>query len=458
MMNKCGMRFIWALAIAGGALLLNGCGTIRGEPPSFSERPGDIALVEAPLPPESLETSHLRKRLEFPPPSDSLAAVNRKSTDPNLILYPNLRVQTEDEVVKTEPMAKGDVTTTNQLKAVFVDAMAANQQSFLAVIDLKNESAQAAASGRLAADFLYRAMKREAIQKGLNLQIVDREMAFLKIKEDAKIPEDQLNYSDEELFDKIKQLKYATFFLSGAVTTFSLENKELEFGHVFNEDSYAIFSKAIDGWGLAYQKYKDDYQGPYAAAYRKYVALHSQREQELDENYRDYQDRYADYTQEYLTYIDKYRTYVGEIRDKALLGNFLFFPLHLALEIITFGNADTWAKAVPYPPQQKLVEQPKPMLDRVVNPAVLFRLPEDFPERHDQDTLMQFFLEKSRVPGPVRRMATVCNVGITIRLVEGQTSEILWIGNGTVRSTDLQAGMQEVCEALIAKFFKDCGL
>ncbi len=441
------------------ALACTGCGTIRGTPPTISANPGSFTMVDAPLPPKQLATAHLLKRLEFSPSPTSLLQVDIRPDDPNVIYYPKLRLQTEEEVVKTEPKTGGDITIPRDEMDRFMHPLRTDTNSFLAITDLKNESAQEAASGRLAADFLYRKVKRNALEMNLNINIVDREKAFLTMKGEGELDPAALDYSDQELMNEAAKFNYTTYWLSGAVTTFSLENKELEFSYVLDSESYQEFARQMGAWVADYRAYKEAYQRSYLPAYEAYARKFSDSAATLRDNYAVYEDKYNVYADEdYRRYKRAYDKYELHVYNLATLGNFVFLPLHLALEIVTLGAADTWARPSPYPMEAMIQKLPEPSLGALASRAPILDLSRTMPLKYDAKSLMTVFVQNEKIPDPVRRMATVCNVGITIRMVSGKTSKIVWIGNGTVRSTDLQVGMQDVCSALVDVLFDDAGL
>jgi hypothetical protein len=253
-----------------------------------------------------------------------------------------------------------------------------------------------------------------------------------------------------------KELQFATFWVSGAVTTFSLENKELQFDYTFDESSYTRFTDALVRWRQSYADYMDRYRDQYLPSYQAYQKEFSRRGDELAANYRDYQARYQSYQSAYQTdYSKRYSEYVAKLKQIALISNIVFLPAHLALEVVTFGDADTWTKAVPYSKIPLFAEQEEPSLGVAQDAFPMLDLSTVIPPRYDLVTVMTLFRAKDQIPPPVSRMATVCNVGITLRLVEGKTSDIVWIGNGTVRSTDLQVAMQEVCDKLVDQIMND---
>ena len=434
------------------SVLAAGCGTIRGVPPEFMANPGEVTTVRAPRPEDGLPVSHLRKHLVFAPRPDTLQNVDVTPTDANTIFYPRLRLMTEEEIVNTRPVVKGDVTgATNVLEKA--------SDSFVAILDLKNESAQAAASGRLAADFLYRCVKREGSKKNWDINIADRENAYrLMMGEKEELKKDDLAVSDSEMFKTAKSLNYATFWMTGAVTIYSLENKELQFDWTLESKSYDQFRQAIDDWKAAYKAYQNDYEKIYMPAYKRYLDEFQARCDQQDRYYNEYLERYGRYKDEYAAYSLAYNEYVDHIRRIALIGNIIFSPLHIAFEIISFGDADTWAKAVPYVKRYQIPKESKPSLGFPDRPVPLLDLSNDIPPRYDQEAVMTVLASQGKIPPPVSRVATVCNVGVTLRLVAGKTSDIIWIGNGTSRSTDLQLGMERVCDGLVGKLMDDVRL
>ena len=394
----------------------------------------------------------MRKHLVFAPRPDTLQNVDVTPTDANTIFYPRLRLMTEEEIVNTRPVVKGDVTgATNVLEKA--------SDSFVAILDLKNESAQAAASGRLAADFLYRCVKREGSKKNWDINIADRENAYrLMMGEKEELKKDDLAVSDSEMFKTAKSLNYATFWMTGAVTIYSLENKELQFDWTLESKSYDQFRQAIDDWKAAYKAYQNDYEKIYMPAYKRYLDEFQARCDQQDRYYNEYLERYGRYKDEYAAYSLAYNEYVDHIRRIALIGNIIFSPLHIAFEIISFGDADTWAKAVPYVKRYQIPKESKPSLGFPDRPVPLLDLSNDIPPRYDQEAVMTVLASQGKIPPPVSRVATVCNVGVTLRLVAGKTSDIIWIGNGTSRSTDLQLGMERVCDGLVGKLMDDVRL
>lgn len=434
-------------------LLGSGCGTIRGRPPAFDEKPPELPLADFPEPPAIPQTNHLGRELKFLGPlSQQEGGVAKRQ----LIYYPGLRQLTVEEVVNVKAVAKGSETSDAKLKDVFIEEVAKNPKSFLAVIDLKNESAQAAASGRLAADFLYREIRAKAAQVGLNIRILDRDSAYREILGDAALKEGMLGYETEELVAKTKALGLAAFLMSGAVTTYSIENREVDLDYVINTNSYVAFQREIAAWRSAYARYRTEFTNRYVPAYRGYVQQHRRAAANQEAYYQRYQRQYQDYVQSHESYQRRYQSYFSEIHTQANIGNLLFFPIHAGLSIITFGGANTWARTDPYPMIRREPMDPMPPIPPLVGPGRAFR-PDNMPERVDEDALVQLYMLSNRWPRPARRMATVCNVGITVRMVSGINAEILWIGNGTIRSTDLQWGMQEVCAKLVEKLFEDCG-
>lgn len=463
MRYRMNVRLLIALALGGLLGLGTGCGTIRGNPPKLGGSPGSLRTVSPPQPPAPLSTSHLKKRIEPAPQATNLLNVSVQPEHPNIIFYPRLRLETEDEVVRTSPVSKGDLTMRSEKLLEIVGGLKTNERSFLAVIDLKNESAQAGASGRLAADFLYRALVRQAREQKLQFRIIDRENAWSFVREEARAMTNvftsaelsMIDVSEEEMMKLAKKLQFATCWLSGAVTTFSLENKELEFKYRLEEKSLADFTTKMDAWTRDYRQYQQRYRTVYAAEYQRYVDDFQDREAENERNYASYVEGYDRYMeQEYRKYDQAYNRYVEDVRRTAALGNFLFLPLHLGLEIISLGNADTWAKPRPYPQTPAPVRSPRPSLGTVAIRADELDLSNVLPTRYNEAAVLTVMSQIGMLPLPQRRMATVCNVGITVRLVDGKSSDIMWIANGTTRNTDLQIGMEDVCTHVISNFFE----
>jgi len=429
-----------------------GCGTIRGTPPAFDQRPSAMGLHVAPTPPAQLPDSNLKKQLAFPPQATTLTALTAPPSDPNTIFYPGLRLLREDELVNTSPTGKGDLLGSSELPF--------STNSFLAILDLKNESAQAAASGRLAADFLYRAVRRLGRFKHWNIKVVDRSNAFKSMREEkTSIGTNDVSLSESELFQMASRYQYATYWISGAVTSFSLENKELLFGYTIETNSLAGFVHAIDGWRGEYADYLAQYKNAYLPAFIRYREAFAQRQQAIDTEYENYSQRYQAYLDAYENdYTKRYWKYVSRLRTAASLSNLLFLPLHLGLEIISFGNADTWTKAEPLPQKAMVPLTPKPSLGPPAQQVAPLDLRNSIPARCDVPGILSVYQANNKLPNPISRMATVCNVGLTLRLVDGRTSDIIWIGNGSVRNTDLQIGTQALCDKLIDEMMSSISL
>lgn len=443
----------WSLVLVAVALLSAGCGTIRGTAPNFSESPGRIEMVTAPQAPAALETDHLIREVEFPPRPDNLQALDAKPSKPNNIFYPRLRLKTEEEIVNSPPNGSGQVTVEPSIIRM-------DPESFIAVLDLKDESAREAASGRLAADFIYRAIDRESQTKQSRIRIADRERIWSLIEDERKRSAGSGSAAASgdatDVYNAAQIFDFSTYWISGAVTTFSLENKELPFDYALDTNDYVRFSKQIKDWQRDYDVYVARYNESYMTSYNNYVEDFNRRAAQLESNYKDYIRRYDEYSEHYdRIYTPAYRNYQSNLRTKATLSNLVFLPLHLVAEIVTLGNADTWTKASPYPMLQMERQLQQPTLGKPSYPYPKLDLitardgKSSIPARYDKDDIMAVFEAQKYIPPPVRKMATVCNIGVTLRLVERKTSQIMWIGNCTARNIDLQYGMKMVCDHLV---------
>ena len=461
-MKKCrkiiGASLLFTLLI----ILFQGC-ALHGTSIEFNKCSGSITSIKEPEAPEAPDPHFKEWILDFPSTHRAQTSLQQRKTEQYKIWYPDLRLQTLDEVIDKTPDVSSEITVNSttakdvwqNLKSGKYRTETSTNKTYFAVFDLKNEEAQQGASGRLAADLIYRAVTREARKYNINVDVVDKDRVVLNIQEhDNNIINKRLTeLSEQELIKRSPKYHLSTYLLSGAVTFYSLENRTWEFPYVFDEESYICFSNKVVAWWNDYYLYTNSYYCEYVPQYKAYEVEFEKTVKKINDNYELYIKNKEIYDVDYCQYTTNYNKYVSGLKLKVILCNLAICPLSIPLEIITFGEADPWFEAKPYSKKRYERTSRRPSIGEPDNIIEKEKPLAKMPVRYGSNSLWKFFEENNRIPKPIKRTVTVGNVAITIRFVDAQTGDIIWIGNGSVRSTDLQKGMDRICNELVKRMF-----
>lgn len=428
------------------AVLLSGGCAIVGTPPVFTDQPANSVAVKMPSPPEALSAAHLKKTLKPPQSSETLAEMGKVSAqnEANIIYYPGFRMLEEKEIVCSKPkisvelMPQSDAT--NTLKKTIEEG-----KCKIAMLDFKNEAAAEGASGRLAADFWYRALVRLAKERKIVLQTFDRKEIWDVIKGESEMKESLVDESEQALLNNLKKINYSGLILSGAVTTYLIENRQFEFPYVIEDTNAFVFCQVVAKWRNDYEAYDKKYDSEYLPAYNTYRDAYMLAKAEQDNHYLEYNTAYTNYHARYRAYEKDYERYRRGVSRRTFLYNFL------STGLFTFITKSRFPfKSRPAMPISLVRREPKPDVEPLCNASPKYEWPSELPTDTSYKVLKKnledFYRQKNWYPRPQARLATVCNIGITFRLVNGQTSRIIGIGNGDVRDISSQKGMSEVCD------------
>lgn len=418
---NCQWRLLTTLVLL-TVLGLCGCSIpTKPEPPMCTAHMKPVELKSSMVPENNIEGGYycpdpkFKQLFEFRIVESSTALWD--STTNTGVVPPKIYIQTDEEFLEQRYDERGVKKNDNDLVSIndtepFIKFPPAKEIRKVAVLDLKSDVATAGAPGRLAADMAYQALYNQATRK---LILLDRNEANKALEEEMKSWENtrQRNVEGMSAEEQIKYLgnaNFADFFVHGAVTQYSLENMSAEVPYLIAEEEISKFDGSI-------QKYRD-LRDEYQRLYGQYEKDWLQYTKEVEQNWGEYEKAYQEYKKSYNKYLEDINSY----------------------EFNTGREAGARV-----PPRSMEVMPPVP--PKI--PKKELNLP--LTDRRSVETL--FLKEKFE-----KRMITVGNVGITLRLINND-GKIIWIGNAAIRSTNQQKAMRLVCDSLIRSMLSDnrCG-
>lgn len=434
------MRLFLMFATA-AALVAAGCSM---PPPPRTAPPDNLAA----------ELDRLKPTLPSPPPEPKFIEVDprtdRRSVTkgPNEYDFPRAVPKSEKELVERPVEAECDALPDP------ASGRAYEMRSDQEVVGVVRSEGDAAA-GELAADMLNLELAKEH-----KLRIVDRNRIKDAEREWERVATDVMRQSETEKAKFLGQALRLTHTLYVTVTQYDTERRDVPIEYRIDENDWLAYRQVIEKYRQDYAAFETQYLGPFGTAWAQYREECKRRQEE--------------YEKEYANYLVRYEHYLRDFESaKAFKGAATVVP-RVFLAILTFGLAwipndelpeppapkqtdfiPVWYHPQPIPPDCYLRAQnhvhvapfPPQPLPRPKEPSSFYETREAALERLKQ---LGHFKTGDQAE---KKLMTVAEVGLTLRLVDSQTTRVVWVGRAAKRHTTLQGGLREltkvVCRQLV---------
>jgi hypothetical protein len=323
-----------------------------------------------------------------------------------------------------------------------------------------------------------------------NVHVVERQNIKKITEEQSMAAQGLQKLSDEEIAKRIGQLTRADFILFGAVTQYHFENRNLPVPFKVKPDEMASYFERVRQFkkeAAVYTKQQEELDVKFFEwANRDLLAqlakndtnpyLHYQRQMFQYQSAKNLQWNYSYFTStKVLPYIGrsmKELDYEKKIllQDKAAWEfNFNEFITkydktmtpseyqNLAWEWHQYFDYHTEEKGKKdYDPQKyKTPEIKKPIafVEEVTEKlkeyyALLNKIKRcDLSPMPERESQMQ-------LPAPQERFVSIANLGITFKIIDVKTGDIVWIGQASKRDLNIQKGLNEMIEDVVTEIIK----
>ncbi len=374
-----------------------------------SLEPTPIKAPQAPKcePPtrENLERARLIRA------SGAVSAAEAESSDgpASLLLFPRAIPKEERELVERPVEAECDwLYETHTLDPA---------KHVIAVFATKTPAGEPA-SGELATDLILFQLK-----KGHGIEIVERQRFAEAVAQELEKKRTGLtresSLDDTEFVQAVGTVVKADYVVMVAVTHFTSENKsDISVEYRLDPDDWRDYVLRLRRYHDQYDHYAEQHTGPFARQWDSYRTRAKAVQDEYDR-------AYAAYLTDHAAYEAKFGGWVGFWHDP---------------ELVEPKQRDSLPGDLPGPPRPLEPLEARKEYDLT------------------EPKLLEYLRANGCVPEQERRLMTVAQVGLTLRMLSVKTSEIVWVGQASKRHTALQSGLRAVAEEVVRQLVTEANV